>query len=62
MTRLRRMRIDEGSIVSIPTAAASAPARSVEAGPAPGSYRRIAYASVSRSAVAAGWKASFMSV
>jgi len=62
MIRSRRMRLDERSIVSTPTAAAPATERSDEAGDAAGSYRRPFYTGVTRMTAASGWKASFMSV
>jgi hypothetical protein len=62
MSRSRRMRINERSIVSTPIVAALVAGRSEEAGSLTGSHRRSVYASVSRPSVASGWKASFMSV
>lgn len=63
MSRSRRMRTNERSIVSAPTAAAPDTARRDETGHATGSHRRLFYRTgVSRLGVASGWRASFMSV
>jgi hypothetical protein len=62
MSRSRRMRINERSIVSGPTASTANAHRSPETGTAAGSYRRFAYAGISGQSAASGWKASFMSV
>jgi len=62
MIRSSRMRVDERSIVSTPTAAAPAAERPEETGSAAGNYRRSFYTGVARVTAASGWKASFMSV